>query len=249
MEPISATVITCNEEAHIEDALRSLDFADEIVVVDSGSTDLTLSLCRRYTDRILTRAWTGYVDQKNYAVDRATHPWILSLDADERIHPALKQEILELRRAGFRCSGYRMPRVAFFQGRWIRHGDWYPDFQLRLFDRRRGRWQGSRVHESVRIQGTVGALKGDIQHYTYRNLSDYLTRLELYSTLASLDYQQRGKRASMAKILINPAAAFAKSYLIKRGFLDGSAGLMVAALSAVSAFFKYSKLYELQKKQ
>jgi hypothetical protein len=138
--------------------------------------------------------------------------------------------------------------VAFFMGRWIRHGDWYPDYQLRLFDRRRGRWQGGRVHESVQVEGAPGCLKGEIQHYTYRCLSDYLRRLETYSTLAAEDCRQRGKTASLLKVLGNPFAAFLKGYVIKRGFLDGTPGLMVALMGAVSVFFKYAKFYEMHRK-
>jgi glycosyltransferase involved in cell wall biosynthesis len=131
MEPISAALIAHNEEANIEEALQSLAWADEIVVVDGGSADKTVEICRRYTNRIFSRAWTGFVDQKSYAAAMASHNWILSLDADERIGPELCREIAQLRRTGLQCAGYRMPRVAFFMGRWIRHGDWYPDYQLR----------------------------------------------------------------------------------------------------------------------
>jgi glycosyltransferase involved in cell wall biosynthesis len=247
MEQISATLITNNEEVNIEEALQSLAWADEIVVVDSGSTDATVEICRRYTDRIFKRAWTGFVDQKNYAVERASHDWIISLDADERISPELAREIEQLRLAGLRHAGYRIPRVAFFMGRWIRHGDWYPDHQLRFFDRRRGRWQGGRVHESVQVEGRPGNLRGEIQHYTYRSLSDYLRRLETYSALAAQDYRQRGKKASLPKLVGNPCLTFLKAYLLKRGFLDGAPGLMVAIMGAVSVFFKYAKLHELQR--
>jgi glycosyltransferase involved in cell wall biosynthesis len=247
MESVSATLITHNEEANIEEALRSLAWADEIVVVDSGSTDATIETCRRYTENVFQRAWTGFVDQKNFAAAQASHDWIISLDADERISPELGREIDELRRAGFRHAGYRMPRVAFFMGRWIRHGDWYPDHQLRLFDRRRGRWQGGRVHESVIIEGRRGLLRGEIRHYTYRSLSDYLRRLETYTTLAAQDYLAQGRAASLAKVFGNPPATFLKSYLLKRGFLDGAPGLMVAIMGAISVYFKYAKLYELQR--
>jgi len=154
MEPISATVITYNEERNIEEALRSLEWASEIVVVDGGSTDRTLEICRRHTQRVYHRDWTGFVDQKNFAVEKAAFDWIFSLDADERPGPELCSEIRQLRSTGFGANGYRIPRVAYFMGRWIRHGDWYPDHQLRLFDRRRGRWQGGNLHESVRIDST-----------------------------------------------------------------------------------------------
>jgi len=246
MPGISATVITFNEEANIAGALESLRWADEVVVVDSGSTDATLEICRKYGIVPHTRAWTGYVDQKNYAVEKAANDWVFSLDADEQVSPALQQEIAGLLGSGPRHPGYRIPRVAYFMGRWIRHGDWYPDYQLRLFDRRRGRWQGGRVHESVRLDQEPGFLKGEIHHFTYRDLSAYLRRLESYSTLAAADYHQRGKVSTPLRMLLNPTATFFKTYLLKRGFLDGAPGFVVAVMGAVSVFFKYAKLYELR---
>jgi glycosyltransferase involved in cell wall biosynthesis len=248
MQPISATVITFNEEDNIERALKSLSWANEIVVVDSGSSDRTLEICRQYTDKVIHRGWTGYVDQKNFAVKNACNDWIFSLDADERISTELHAEILELAGRSFTKNGYRIPRVAYFMGRWILHGDWYPDYQLRLFDRRHAQWGGGRVHESVKLAETPGFLKGTIHHFTYRNLSDYLKRLEIYSALAAADYQQKGKSVSPFMLFGNPAAAFIKAYLLKRGFLDGTPGFAVAVMGAVSVFFKYAKLYELRRK-
>jgi len=186
------------------------------------------------------------VDQKNFAVEQARNDWIFSLDADERPSPELCAEIRELSGKGFSKSGYNIPRVTFFMGRWIRHGDWYPDCQLRLFDRKHGGWKGSRVHESVKMSGKPGFLHGEIHHFTYRSISDYLDRLETYSSLAALDYQEQGKSATLRTLLGNPAAAFIKSYLLKRGFLDGMPGFVIAVMGAVSVFFKYAKLYELK---
>jgi glycosyltransferase involved in cell wall biosynthesis len=246
MPPISATVITFNEEANIAGALESLRWADEIVVVDSGSTDGTLEICRNRGVAIYGRAWTGYVDQKNYAVEKATNDWVFSLDADERVSPGLAREIADTVRSGLRYSGYRIPRVACFMGRWIRHGDWYPDYQLRFFDRRHGRWHGGRVHESVRLDQAPGFLNGEIHHFTYRNLSAYLRRLESYSTLAAADYHERGTVSTPLRMLLNPAATFVKAYFLKRGFADGTPGFVVAVMGAVSVFFKYAKLYELR---
>jgi glycosyltransferase involved in cell wall biosynthesis len=248
MQPISATLITCNEERNIADALRSIAWADEILVVDSGSSDSTLDICRQFTGRILHRDWTGYVDQKNFAVENARNDWVFSLDADERSSPELSGEILELARNGFESKGYRIPRLANFMGRWIRHGDWYPDYQLRLFNRRFGKWEGGCVHESFRLSENPGLLKGDIHHYTYHSLSEYLKRLETYTALAAIDYRERGKKTTPLKLLGNPTGAFIKTYLLKRGFLDGTPGFMVAVMGAVSVFFKYAKLWELQRK-
>lgn len=247
MQPVSATIITCNEEHNIADALKSLSWIEEIVVVDSGSRDGTLEICRGFTDKIFQRDWSGFVDQKNYAVEKASSDWILSLDADERVSPELRKEIEAGMRGGFSARGYRIPRTAHFMGRWIRHGDWYPDYQMRLFDRRCGRWRGGRVHESVRIEGPTGKLKGEIHHFTYRNFSEYLRKLEDYSTLAALDYSQGGKRTTPLTLLGKPLGAFIKAYLAKRGFMDGAAGFAVAVMGAVSVFFKYAKLYELEK--
>jgi glycosyltransferase involved in cell wall biosynthesis len=246
MQPISATLITYNEERNIAEALQSISWANEIVVVDSGSSDATVAICRRFTDRVLHREWTGYVDQKNFAVEQARHDWIFSLDADERSSPELTLEIQALARKGFRKPGYRIPRVAFFMGRWIRHGDWYPDYQLRLFDRNCGKWEGGRVHESVKTVENPELLRGEIHHFTYRSLSDYLRRLENYSNLAASDYLQQGRSATPLKLFGNPVAAFVKAYLLKCGFLDGTPGLAIAFMSAVSVFFKYAKLYELR---
>ncbi len=247
MNSISAVLITRNEAVNVDDVLRSLSWVDEIVVVDSGSTDGTPDLCRQYTDKVFRREWTGFVDQKNFAAQKASSDWILSLDADERPSAELIEEVQLLRRDGFHYAGYRIPRVTFFMGRWLRHGDWYPDYQLRVFDRRRGRWQGGRVHESVRLQGCEpGLLKGELLHFSYRSLSDYLRRLETYTSLAAADYYDRLKTASYLKLLLDPSATFVKAYLLKRGFLDGVPGFMAAVMGSVSVYFKYAKLYELQ---
>jgi glycosyltransferase involved in cell wall biosynthesis len=245
MQPISATIITCNEEKNIAAALQSLAWADEIIVVDNGSRDATLDICRGYTDKIFHRDWTGYSDQKNHAVESASHDWIFSLDADERVSSELQREIAALAGSGFQAKGYRIPRKSFFMGRWIRHGDWYPDYQLRLFDRRCGKWRGGQLHESVRIDGTPGMLKGDIHHYTYRSFTEYLEKLETYSTLAARDYRQKGRTAATWMLPAKPFAVFVKAYLLKGGFLDGVPGFAVAVMGAVSVFFKYAKLYEL----
>jgi glycosyltransferase involved in cell wall biosynthesis len=247
MHPISAALITHNEERNIAEALESLSWADEIVVVDSGSVDATLEICRRFTDKIFHREWTGYVDQKNFAAAQARNDWIFSLDADERVSPELSAEISELAQKDFHSSGYRIPRVAVFWGRWIKHGDWYPDYQLRLFNRKHGKWEGGRVHESVKIHGKPGFLSGEIHHFTYRSLSDYLKRLETYSSLAALDYHERGKRSTVVDLLAKPFAAFIKAYVLKRGFLDGTPGFAVCVMGSVSVFFKYAKLYELKR--
>ena len=246
MEPVSATLITYNEERNISAALKSLAWADEIVVVDSGSTDATVEVCRNFTDKIFERNWTGYADQKNYAVEKASHNWIFSLDADERLSTDLENEIQAILRGGLEFDGYKIPRIAYFMGRWIRHGDWYPDYQLRFFNRQKGKWEGGWVHESVKLEGRSGYLKGEIQHYLYDTLSEYLSRLDTYSSLAVGNYRERGESASAWKLLSHPGATFIKAYLVKGGFLDGTPGLMAAVMGAISVYFKYAKLYETQ---
>jgi glycosyltransferase involved in cell wall biosynthesis len=247
MQPVSAAIITLNEQHNIAGALESVSWADEIIIVDSGSQDRTLEICRGFTDKIFRREWTGFVDQKNYAVAKASNDWILSLDADERVSPELREEIREEMRSGFRNDGYSIPRKARFMGRWILHGDWYPDCQVRLFDRRKGKWRGGRVHESVTVAGTTGRMRAEIHHYTYRDFSEYLRKLETYSTLAAMDYSERGRKTAPLMLLAKPLGVFVKAYLLKGGFRDGSAGFVVAVMGAVSVFFKYAKLYEIGK--
>ena len=183
--PVTATLITFNEAANIEAALRSLAWADEIIVVDSESTDDTVAIARRYTDKVIVRPWPGYIAQKNFAAEQASHDWIFSLDADERVTPALADEVRTILAAGPGAAGYRVPRVTFHLGRWMRSTDWYPDFQLRLYDRRRARWTGRYVHESVKADGAVQDLRGELQHFAYRDVAHHLQTMDRYTTLAA----------------------------------------------------------------
>jgi glycosyltransferase involved in cell wall biosynthesis len=189
---VSVTVITRNEAADIVAALESVAWADEVVVVDSRSEDETVRIARNFTDRVFVRDWTGYIDQKNYAATLARHDWILSLDADERVTQALADEIRELLRQEPVARGYRVPRVTHHLGRWIRSTDWYPDYQLRLYDRRAGRWSGRYVHESVQVDGAVGVLRNELQHYPYRDISDHLETIDRY-TAAGIPAKLRGQ--------------------------------------------------------
>lgn len=246
MRKISAVIITHNEERNLRDALESVRWADEIIVVDSMSIDRTVEIAREYTDKVYQRPWPGYVEQKNFAVSKAQHDWIFSIDADERVSETLKREIEEWRNSETTLSGYFIPRKSFFLGRWIRHTSWYPDEKLRLFHKDRGRWEGGRVHESVYITDKTGYFKGELLHFSYRKISDYLRRLELYSTLAAEDYYERGKNIGFFTLTLNPFFTFIKNYIIKQGFRDGFPGLIVSILSSISAFFKYAKLWELR---
>lgn len=249
MKPISATIICRDEEAKIGRALQSLkEVADEIVVVDSGSADSTEEICRRYTDRFIYREWEGYRSQKQFATDSAKFDWVLSIDADEVVSDRLGQEILAWKRetGGQPFDGYLIARKTFFMGRWIEHTTWYPDWQLRLFRRSKGIWKGRRVHESFQSEGAVGKFREHLEHYTYSSVSEYLQQLERFSALAAADYHDNGRRAGWKELALLPPLTFLNNFLLRRGFLDGVPGLSASALSAVSVFFKFLKLRELQ---
>ncbi len=246
--PVTATVITKNEAESIADALKSLSWADEIVVVDSESTDDTVAIARQFTDRVYVRAWTGYVDQKNYAAGLATHDWILSLDADERVPEDLQEEIRTLLASEPKQQGFRMPRVSFYLGRWVRTTDMYPDYQLRLYNKRHAYWDGMHVHESVKVvTGGVGHLKHELQHYPYKDISEHLIRMDRYTTLAARQMFEKGKRATRLELLFHPAGAFVRNYLLKGGFRDGKPGLIISLINSYYVMLKFAKLWELQR--
>lgn len=247
MPSISVTIITLNEAEHIVDAINSAAWADEVIVVDSGSHDDTVALARNKGATVSLRNWTGYVDQKNYAAGLAAHDWIFSLDADERITPELATQIRARLATEPPRRGYRVPRVTFHLGRWIRTTDFYPDYQTRLYDRRTARWRGRYVHESVEVEGGAGYLTEKIQHYSYRNLSDHIDRINHYTTLWARQNYESGRRAGPLELLIHPPAAFARNYILRRGFVDGTAGLLLSIVNAYAVFLKFSKLWELRR--
>lgn len=247
MPKVSVTIITFNEADNIADAIDSASWADEVIVVDSGSTDATVEIARRKGVAVATRAWTGYVDQKNYAASIAANDWIFSLDADERIPPALASEVRTLLQGEPAQRGFRLPRVAFHLGRWIRTTDFYPDYQTRLYDRRAARWQGPYVHESVGVDGPVGYLRSELRHYSFRDLNDHLDRINHYTTLAALQMHEAGRSAGAFDLLLHPPAAFLRNYILRRGFMDGIAGLVISLMNSYSVMLKFAKLWELQK--
>lgn len=247
MPKLSVTVITRNEAADVGEALASATFADEIVVVDSRSTDETVAIARRYTDRVVVRDWNGYIDQKNYAASIASHDWILSLDADERVTPGLAAEITAVLASEPREAAFRMPRVTWHLGRWIRTTDWYPDFQLRLYDRRRARWSGRYVHEAVTVDGEVGRLRGELQHYAYRDIADHLETIDRYTTDAARQMHEAGRRAGLLQIAGHPPLAFLRNYIARGGIRDGAPGLVISALNSYYVFLKFAKLWELER--
>lgn len=243
---VSVAIITKNEAARLPAALASAAWADEIVVVDAGSTDTTAELARAAGARVFVEGWPGFPQQKNRAADLASHDWILSLDADEQVSPALAQEIRALL-AGPEppVRGYRIPRVTRAFGRELRATDWYPDWQLRLYDRRAGRWDESRtVHESVQLQGEPGRLAGEILHDGYRDLSEHLQKIDRYTTLAAEANADRGRDASLLAIAVHPPLAFLRNYVLRRGFTAGTAGLVVSAMNSWYVFLKLAKLWE-----
>lgn len=244
MPKLTVTVITRNEAANIEAALASVAWADEIVVVDAESTDNTAALARPHATRVEVRPWPGYSAQKNYAASLAAHEWILSLDADERVTPALAAEIQSLLRGEPGHRGYRVPRISCYLGRWIRGTDWYPDYQLRLYDRRAGEWNGRRVHESVALKGEPGRLANDLQHFPYRDISHHLATIDRYTTLAAEQMQAEGRIPSIAGVALHPPFAFLRNYVLRGGFRSGSAGFVVSVLNSYYVFLKLAKARE-----
>ncbi len=246
MPPVSVTVITRNESANISGALESVRWADEIVVIDAESADDTAAIARRFTSRVIVREWPGFVAQKNFAADQASHDWIFSLDADERVSPALGEEVRKILQTEPAEAGFRVPRASFYLGRWLRSTDWYPDFQLRLYDRRRAQWTGKYVHESVKADGEVGRLRGELLHYPYRSIADHVQTIDRYTTLAAEQAAEQGKRASIADVIVRPPLAFLRNYVLRGGIKDGQAGLVVSLLNSYYVFLKFAKLWERQ---
>ncbi len=245
MTPVSAVLITRDEEARLPAALESVGFCDEVLVVDAGSADRTRAVAEAAGARVLVNTpWPGYVAQRTLAVGAARHDWVLALDADERVTPALRDEIEAGRKGGFTAAGYRIPRVSFYLGRWIRGTDWYPDLQLRLFDRRRGRWQGGLVHESVTVDGEVGQLSGTLEHRPYADISDHLRRIDAYTTLWADQEHAAGRRVGVFGMCGSAAWALVRNYVLKGGLFLGEVGLTVSALNAYYTFLKLAKLRE-----
>jgi len=242
---LSVTVIAKNEAADIGDALASVAFADETVVVDAHSTDETVAIARRHGARVEVRDWPGYSGQKNYAASIASHDWILSLDADERVTPELAAEIRKTLSTTPAESAFRIPRVAWHLGRWIRTTDWYPDYQIRLYDRRSAEWSGLYVHEALRVRGALGHLRSELQHYPYRDIADHLETIDRYTTQAAHQMYDAGRRAGFVQLAAHPPLAFLRNYVARGGVRDGAVGFTISALNAYYVFLKFAKLWEL----
>jgi len=243
---LTVTVITKNEASNLEAALQSVRWADEIVVVDSESTDETVAIARRFTERVYTQTWPGYVAQKNRAATLASHDWILSLDADERVTPELADEIQSTLAGPPALPAFRMPRATFYLGRWIRTTDWYPDRHTRLYDRRSAQWAGQYVHESVAVHGAIGDLAGELRHFPYRDVSDHLETIDRYTTYAARQMHEQGRRAGLLQLAGHPPLAFVRNYIVHGGFKDGVPGFIVSSLNAYYVFLKFAKLWELR---
>jgi glycosyltransferase involved in cell wall biosynthesis len=247
MESISTVVICQNEERNIERCLKSVaPFSDEIVVVDSGSTDRTVDIARSYATRVMSREWLGYGRQKQFAMENSSRPWVFSIDADEEVSPGLCEEILSL---DFGADGYEMPRKAWYLNRWVEHSGWYPGYILRLFRREAGTFTDEIVHEYVSVSGNVTRLKNDLYHYSYRDVAHHIQKMNDFTTLSAGQMHEEKRRAGVHNIALFPFFEFFKVYVLKRGFLDGLAGLTISALHAYYVFLKYAKLYELQASQ
>ncbi len=253
MEPaarptLAVCVIALDEEDRIGECLDSAAFADELLVVDAGSADRTAEIARARGARVVVRPWPGYAAQKNFALEQTSADWVLSVDADERLTPELAGEIRRLiASAPGDLAGASVPRRTWYLGRWIRHGGWYPDRKVRLVRRGRGRWVGAHVHERLVAEGPTRALRGDLLHYTYRDLADHLRRIDRFTTEAARGLLERGSRGAIPGMLVGPPAKFLKMYLLRAGFLDGLPGFVVAVLGAYYVFLKYAKLWDLRR--
>ena len=249
MEKISVVIITKDEEWNIRDCLESVKWADEIVVVDNGSTDRTLSICQEYRARVFQEEWKGYSGQKNSAIEKAGNEWVLNLDADERVSPELRQEMQKSLEENQDVDGYWIPRKNFFLGNWIRYCGWYPDLNLRLFRKSRGRFGARAVHERVELQGKALTLTHPLIHETYRSLSDFVQRMDRYSTLAAQEMQEQRREFRLVDVVFRPPSTFLQMYFLRAGFLEGYLGFVLSVLYSYYTFAKYTKLKELWKSE
>jgi glycosyltransferase involved in cell wall biosynthesis len=247
----TAAIVVCfNEEDRIEDCLKSVSWCDEIVVVDSFSTDTTPEICRRYTNKFVQRQWAGYKDQKAHAHSLATKEWVLLVDADERVTAELRREIAErLAQDKDDYAGYAIPRLVYYLDRWWRRGGWYPDYDVRLFRRDRATWGGIDPHEKIIVDGKVRKLHNPLHHFSYRSIDDHINRINRFTTISSVELRKAGGRWRLSDALLRPAVRFFRSYILKRGFMEGFAGFYVALTAAVYVFLKYAKLWEIELKE
>ena len=247
-ERVSACIVALNEADRIRPCLESLAWCDEILVVDSHSTDDTREIAASYGARIIERDWPVHVEQKEFAISAAKHNWVLCIDDDEALSPQLTAEILALRDAGFPAhAGWSMPLLSTFLGEPMRHGGWYPDRNLRLFDRRRGYWGGRNPHDHVAVEGSVGQLHHPMRHEPYRSFAAHLRTMDSYSRIGAVELARAGKHAGILDLLFRPSIRFFKFYFLKAGWRDGWRGFLLAYLSAYGCFLKYAKLMVMER--
>lgn len=245
---ISASIIVFNEEENIAELCETVAWADEIVIVDSNSSDRTLEIAKTYTDKVFQREFRGYKDKHEFADSMTTGDWIFWIDADERVTPELKNSIESLRSVSESDlpAGFRIARRTWYEGRWIKHSGWYPDYQMRLYRKVDSYWDGVAPHQTARVRGEIKTLEGELLHYTKRDLSEHHRVTDSYATLAAEHLANEGVKSGLSKIFFNPIAAFIRTYLLKQGFRDGIQGLMIAMFTAYGVFLKYAKVWERQ---
>ncbi|MHC4198180.1 MAG: glycosyltransferase family 2 protein [Planctomycetota bacterium] len=246
--PISVCIITHNEESNIRRCLEAVKWAEEIVVLDSGSTDATIDICREFTDKVHQRPFPGHIQQKNNAIDLAGNEWVLCVDADECVTPELAREMQdELSANGDAYAGYYLPRRTRFMGRWINHCGWYPDYKLRLFRKGLGRWGGTNPHDRVTLsQGATKNLRGDLQHFTYDDISGQMTTIDRFTTIFAEQMQEQGTVFGLSSMVLRPVGRFFSMYFVKMGFLDGMPGFVICVMGSLYSFLKYAKCIEMQ---
>ncbi|MCB1189214.1 MAG: glycosyltransferase family 2 protein [Leptospiraceae bacterium] len=246
--PVSVCITTFNEELKLPLCLKNLDFVDEIIIVDSGSTDKTVFIAEQYTSKIYQRDFDNYINQKNYCLSKAKNNWVLALDADEVVSLELKQELLLILQSQLVYDGYFIPRLSFYLNRWIKHGGWYPNYQIRFFNKEKGHFSGLLVHETVQITGEITYLKNPLLHYSYNNISEHVKTINRYSDLTAMEKHKLGKKSSILFAILEGMWKFFSMFFLRFGFLDGKAGLVIAIMGSYYNFLKYIKLYELNKK-
>ncbi|HDS09735.1 MAG TPA: glycosyltransferase family 2 protein [Firmicutes bacterium] len=246
--PVSIAVIAQNEELNIEDCLKSVQWGDEIILIDGGSTDKTTEIAKKFSATIIYNPWPGHIEQKNFAIDQCKNDWVFSIDADERVSPELLNEIVSLfSEPDSLKDGYSCPRKVFYLGKWIKHGGWYPDQKIRLFKKSAGRWGGYNPHDKVILTGAAGKLKGDILHYPYKNITEHLKKINSYTSIMAAELFKKGKRSNIFKITFRPFFKFFRTYIFKLGLLDGFQGMIISILGCYYVCLKYVKLWEMQK--
>jgi glycosyltransferase involved in cell wall biosynthesis len=244
-QKITALIIAFNEEKNLRDCLGSIKWVDEIIVIDSFSTDKTVEIAKEFTDKVIQRKWEGFASQRKFSLRQATNDWILSLDADERITNELKSSIQKVLAGDSPVDGYKIARRNYFLGKWIESAFWYPDYQMRLFRKSRARMDDKLIHEGFEIDGKVGILEGDIIHYSYQSLQEAISKINNYSSLAAK--QKEDKKVGAVDIVFRPLSAFITDFFSRKGYRDGFYGFLVAGMNAMTTLMTYTKIWERQR--